>query len=147
MTKVIAFLEGYKEAADDKERPGRHLASELGGMITAPLATIGVGTRIGAAVDDLKASRPIQTGSSKNWISQVRNIEKSTAGARAGFGIASGLTTVAGIAALVAALVKKTRTDKEQKQYDTTGSKTLNLLLPGRGAYNLYKRMGHALDS
>ena len=126
MLRVIAFLDGYKEAAEESH-PVRHFAGEIIGQATAPVASIAAGAGSGALLGKLFGGN-------------------TAAGAMKG-GIAGAAVVPAGIVlGSLLALINKRRSVAEQKKHDTTGSSLADMTIPGLSTYNTFKRTGSTLN-
>jgi hypothetical protein len=103
---------------DNKEnsRALRNILTESFGPLTSSLAAGGIGAGVGAALGE----DPAEFGA-----------------------IAGGGAFVGGqLAAMAMALAKKRRTAKQQSKEDSEGHSLRNLLVPGAGAYESFKRYG-----
>ena len=100
--------------------PLSHAISEALGTGTSSLAMAGIGAGLGALASNDKK-------------------KGTTIGALTG----AGVSAAAILAASIAAAIKRRRTKEEQIEHDK-GSILKNLLIPGVGTYNSYKRMGRS---
>lgn len=50
------------------------------------------------------------------------------------------------VGAAIAALITKSRTKKEQKEFDSKSHLLSSLFVPGVGSYNMWKRLGRSID-